>query len=69
KSLGGLVVPRGDVDAMADAIGRLLIDSDLRARSARQGREYARQAFAPGAVADQVLTIYRACLKGRLVPA
>ncbi len=69
NSEGGLVVPRGDVDSMAHAIERLLTDSDLRARSAWRGREYARQAFAPSVVADQVLRIYRACLKGRLVPA
>jgi len=69
KSEGGLVVPRGDVDAMADAIARLVIDSDLRARSARQGRDYARRAFAPSVVADRVSAIYQACLERRLVPA
>jgi glycosyltransferase involved in cell wall biosynthesis len=65
NSEGGLVVPRGDVDAMADAIARLLIDSDLRARIAGRGREYARRAFNPGLVADRVATIYRTCLDGR----
>jgi len=63
-SQGGLIVPRGDVDAMADAIERLLTDADLRARSARRGQEYAQQAFAPSVVAERVSAIYRACVNG-----
>ncbi len=59
---GGLVVPRGDVDAMADAIERLLLDFDLRAQIARRGQEYARRAFDPVTIASRISTVYRACL-------
>jgi len=62
-SEGGLVVPRGDVDAMADAIERLLLDADLRAQIARRGQEYARRAFDPVTIGSQFSKVYRACLE------
>jgi glycosyltransferase involved in cell wall biosynthesis len=37
----GLLVPAGDVDAMTDAINRLIVDPDLRARLGQQARETA----------------------------
>jgi len=64
-SEGGLVVPRGDVEAMADAIERLLLDSDSRAQLARQGQEFARRAFDPVTIGSQFSTVYRACLNQR----
>jgi glycosyltransferase involved in cell wall biosynthesis len=64
-SEGGLVVPRGDVEAMADAIERLLLDSDSRAQLARRGQEYARRAFDPITIGSQFSTVYRACLNQR----
>jgi glycosyltransferase involved in cell wall biosynthesis len=62
---GGLVVPRRDVEAMADAIQRLLVDSDLRSRNARQGQEYARRAFDPVTIGRQFSEVYRKCLERR----
>jgi glycosyltransferase involved in cell wall biosynthesis len=64
NSAGGLVVPRGDVDAMADAIERLLVDRNLRVQTARRGKEYARRAFDPVAIGSQISAIYRDCLNG-----
>ena len=59
---GGLVVPRRDVDAMADAIERLLLDGDLRVQIARRAQDYARKAFDPVTIGSQILTVYQACL-------
>lgn len=64
NSEGGLIIPRGDVDAMADAIERLLADQDLRAQIAERGRDYARRAFDPATIGSQILTVYQACLNG-----
>jgi glycosyltransferase involved in cell wall biosynthesis len=36
----GLLVPPGDVDAMAAAIGQLIEDRDMRERMGRQGRKW-----------------------------
>ena len=59
---GGLVVPRGDVGAMAEAIERLLLDDDLRGRIALRGQEFAQRAFDPLAIGSRIATIYRDCL-------
>jgi glycosyltransferase involved in cell wall biosynthesis len=37
----GLLVPPGDIDALADAVSRLLADSALRARMGQAGRQFA----------------------------
>lgn len=52
----GLLVPVGDHVAMAEAIGRVMTDRDLRARLVAAGRERAR-AFTPKAVAEAYLAV------------
>jgi glycosyltransferase involved in cell wall biosynthesis len=47
----GLHVPHGDVQALADAIGRLVADRDLRERMGRQASDFART-FSWEAAAD-----------------
>lgn len=58
RERSGLLVPPGDVAALADALQRLAGDSTLRARLAAAGLERAR-AYEPAAVAAQVLAVYR----------
>ena len=54
----GLLVPQNDVQALADALARLLTDEALRARMGAAGREYARtQDWAH--VAERVAALYR----------
>ena len=54
----GLLVPPGDVDALRGAIERLLGDAELRARLGAAARERARERFAWGAIAQQILDVY-----------
>lgn len=65
SSDGALVVPRGNVGAMADAIEQLLLDHDLRIQISKRGQDYARRAFDPDTIGGQILNIYRNCLTKR----
>ncbi|HEY8202567.1 MAG TPA: glycosyltransferase [Actinomycetota bacterium] len=49
---GGLVVPEGDIRALAEALATLRGDAALRSRLARTGRESVVRLFSTGAVAD-----------------
>ena len=60
----GLLTPPGDAIALADAIGTLLADKDLRARMGRRGREIAKAGFSEAQVVRQTLDIY-----AEIVPA
>ena len=55
----GLLVPPGDADALADALGRLLADEALRARLGRAGRERATR-FTWPIIADEYREVYAA---------
>jgi glycosyltransferase involved in cell wall biosynthesis len=54
----GLVVPRGDSAALAEAIGSLLGDPERRAQMGRAGRERALQLFDWDRTAEQFERIY-----------
>ncbi len=56
----GLLVPPGDVAALADAIGRLLDDAALRARLAANARARFEAMFTIDRTADAVAAMYRA---------
>ncbi|GLC27217.1 glycosyltransferase [Roseisolibacter agri] len=61
----GLLVPAGDVDALATAIGAVLGDSALARRLGSAGRDAALTSFAPSAVAARYRTIYEHALAAR----
>ena len=54
----GLVVPRGDADALAGAIGSLLADPELRRRMGQAGRERALRHFDWDRTAEQLEELY-----------
>ncbi|MGI9041229.1 MAG: glycosyltransferase [Gemmatimonadales bacterium] len=55
----GLVVPRGDVTALANAIGTLLDDPDLRRRMGQAGRQRALRLFDWDRTAERFEQVYR----------
>lgn len=62
-----LMVPRGDIDALAGAIARLIDDETLRLRLGKRGREESLQ-YDWSRVTEQVLGVYHSVL-GRLALA
>jgi glycosyltransferase involved in cell wall biosynthesis len=60
ESGGGILVEPRDPGALAEAVRRVLNDSELHGRLAARGRKAA-QAYALGPMADQVLSVYRSC--------
>jgi glycosyltransferase involved in cell wall biosynthesis len=58
--VNGLLVPFGDVDALAAAVGRLLSDGDLADVLGQAGRDKARRDYSWDAVAERVLGHYLA---------
>jgi glycosyltransferase involved in cell wall biosynthesis len=54
----GLLFRPGDADALADALRRTADDRELRVAMSEAGRRKARE-FAPDAVVDRMLTLYR----------
>lgn len=54
----GLLVEAGDVDGLAAALERLIVDADLRRRLGKAGRDRAR-AYTPEAMAQRYLALYR----------
>lgn len=55
----GLLVPRRDPDALAEALGGLIRDPGLRRRMGRRGRELAVERFSVGVVVEKTAEIYR----------
>ncbi|MBM13227.1 MAG: glycosyl transferase [Halieaceae bacterium] len=56
---GGLQVPAGDSDALADAIDRLLCDPELAETVAQRGLDRARQRFCWSVCAAHMVRLYR----------
>lgn len=66
----GILVPPGDVPALADALGRLAADPDLRARMGQAGRERYHQLFSPSVVLPVLQETYRrVAARGGSTPA
>ncbi|HEX3537455.1 MAG TPA: glycosyltransferase family 4 protein [Stellaceae bacterium] len=65
----GLLVPPGDIIALADAITALAGDPAARAAMGAAGRALTETEFAEAIVAAQTLALYRAMLAERPVPA
>jgi glycosyltransferase involved in cell wall biosynthesis len=59
NNVSGLNVPRGDVDAMADAIEALITSPETRQRMGQAAREYALREFSPAELANQTVALYR----------
>lgn len=59
----GLLVPSEDESALAEALGRMVRDPALRARLGAGARQVIETRFAPGAMVEQTLAIYRRCLE------
>lgn len=55
----GLHVPRGDVDAMADAIETLIASPELRQKMGQAARNYALREFSPAVLTNQTASLYR----------
>jgi glycosyltransferase involved in cell wall biosynthesis len=53
-----LLAPRGDVNALAQAVARLAVDASLRKAIGARGRDYAREHFDPHNNARRVEVIY-----------
>lgn len=60
----GFLVAPGDVSQLTEAIARFLEAPDLRARIGENGRRYVRSQLSPPVVASQLVSSYRADLKG-----
>jgi glycosyltransferase involved in cell wall biosynthesis len=58
----GLLVPMGDANAMAHAIGRLLQDEELRQRLAQAAQPRAREMFDPAKHAREVQRVYHSVM-------
>ncbi len=65
----GVLVPKGDVDALADAIARLMADQDEARQMALNAQEAVRQRYDIRAVAAETLAYYRSVLAARPVPS
>ncbi|MGI8510804.1 MAG: glycosyltransferase [Gemmatimonadaceae bacterium] len=59
----GLLVPPGDVDALATTLDRVLSSPELREKLGCAGRESALARFTPAAAAAQYASIYRSVLE------
>jgi glycosyltransferase involved in cell wall biosynthesis len=58
----GLIVPEGDVRALADGLRRLMHDPDLRRRMGGQGRQRVLARYTQAQVAAQTVAVYRQML-------
>jgi glycosyltransferase involved in cell wall biosynthesis len=59
EGTNGLLVPKGDAQALAVALQTLLADADLRQRMGRESRRVAERRFSQQAILAQYLAMYR----------
>ena len=59
---GGLLVPAGDSDALAETLGRVLADPTLAAALGDKGRQRVERHFCWSVCAQQMVAQYRACI-------
>jgi glycosyltransferase involved in cell wall biosynthesis len=60
---GGLMVPAGESDALAEALERVLTDPELAKTLGEQGRERVERHFCWSVCAQQMVAQYRACIE------
>lgn len=65
EEVTGLLVPIGDVEAMAASVSRLLSDEDKRERLSARAREAARKRFSLERMVDATEQVYMEALGGR----
>ena len=63
----GLVFAKGDVEALAAALARLMLKPDFATRIAREGRELVRREFSLDQMADKTVQLYRSLVEERLL--
>ncbi len=61
----GFTVPVDDPDALAEKLGMLLADPDLRRQMSRQAADYARQ-YAWSVIVDRIVEVYQEFLGERI---
>lgn len=61
----GLLVPPGDPEALAEALGRILGDAELRARMGEAAYHAARERYAAGPAVRRVMEVYDELLAAR----
>jgi colanic acid/amylovoran biosynthesis glycosyltransferase len=57
----GIMVPPADPTALAEAIGRLIQDPELREQQGDAGRERVEKSFSLGKVADELIARIETC--------
>ncbi len=60
----GILVPAGNVEALRDAISRLIDQDELRARMGAAGRERMQKSFSIDTMADKHVELYESVLNG-----
>jgi glycosyltransferase involved in cell wall biosynthesis len=55
----GVIVPAGDVQTLAEALGRVLADGEKMAKMGRAGGKRFRELFSPSVVTDHYFELYR----------
>ncbi len=55
----GFLVPEEDTDALADRLGLLLSDAELRERMGRAGRAFVERRYDSGSIASALMELYR----------